>query len=57
MLSKDEALALIRQSKGWSEKDPERGHRFADEALCGFLEYLGHDDLVKEYYEVRKYYA
>lgn len=55
-LNKEEALEMIRkaQEEKW---DRESAHGNADDALCGFLEHLGHDDLVAEWHKVKKWYA
>lgn len=55
MMTKEEALALIRSAQ--ENRDIEGAHGDADDALCGFLESLGHEDLVREWHKVPKWYA
>lgn len=55
-LTKDEAMAMIKKAQG-EEVDREGAHGNADDALCGFLEGLGHEDLVAEWHKVRKWYS
>jgi hypothetical protein len=52
--TKVEALAMIWAAQ---RKDAEQAHIEADEALCGFLEHLGHGDLVKAWNDVPKWYS
>lgn len=40
-----------------SNDDTELAHIQADEILCKFLEELGHNDVVKEYNKISKWYA
>ena len=54
-LTKEEALKMIRDAQ--SNGDTEGAHSDADDALCGFLEHLGHQDLVAEWHKVDKWYA
>lgn len=55
-LTKDEAMAMITKAQA-DDWDVETCHADADDALCGFLEHLGHSDLVAEWHKVRKWYA
>lgn len=54
-LTKEEAMAMIRKAQ--ADWDTEAAHGDADDALLGFLEHLGHHDLVVEWNKVRKWYA
>lgn len=54
-LTKEEALAIIRRAQ--ENGDKEMAHTEGDDALCGFLEHLGHGDLVAEWHRVEKWYA
>jgi hypothetical protein len=55
-LTKEEALRMIKAAQD-NDGDPEVAHGEADDALCGFLEHLGHGDLVAEWHKVEKWYA
>jgi hypothetical protein len=54
-LTKEEALKMILEAQ--QNDDTEGAHSNADHALCGFLEHLGHGDLVEEYHKVDKWFA
>lgn len=54
-LTKNEAMEMIKKAQ--ADGDTEGAHCDADDALCGFLEHLGHADLVEEYHKVAKWYA
>jgi predicted RNase H-like HicB family nuclease len=55
-LTKDEAMQMIKKAQE-DTFDIEAAHGNADDALCGFLEHLGHDDIVREWHKVKKWYA
>ena len=55
-LTKEQALEMIRKAQA-ETFDIESAHGDADDALCGYLESLGHDDLVREWHKVRKWYS
>jgi hypothetical protein len=57
MLTKQEAMEAIKKAVDMGHGDPETSHSIADDALCGFLEGLGHHDLVEEWHKVAKWYA
>lgn len=54
-LTKEEAMKMIKEAQ--ENGDTEGAHGSADDALCGFLEHLGHADLVAEWHKVDKWYA
>lgn len=37
--------------------DTEMSHIAADRILCKFLTFLGHSDVVEEYFKIEKWYA
>lgn len=56
-LAKAKANIDLLLAMSISERDPEAGHVKADDALCAFLEAIGHGDLVKTFNRVEKFYA
>ena len=55
MLTKEQALEIIKKAQ--TSDDTEMAHIDADYALCGLLKWLGHEDVVREYRKVGKWYA
>jgi len=54
-LTPEEALAALKvEAKNF---DTEVAHSKADDILCKLLRFLGHDDVVDEWDNVRKWYA
>lgn len=54
-MTPEEAVALLKTLQAGD--DPERDHRVADDILCDLLTTLGHEDVVREYLKVDKWYA
>ena len=54
-LTKEDAMKAILKAQ--KDDDTEEAHCRADDALCGYLEHLGHADLVEEYHKVSKWFA
>lgn len=53
----DKETALDKMKEQQSNHDIEQAHSLADDILCDFLISLGHEDLVREYFLVDKWYS
>ncbi len=54
-MTKDEVINILRDCQ--ESSDNEAAHIVADNALCDFLVSLGHEDIVKEFNNVGKWYS
>ena len=54
-LSKKELIKILKEQQ--KNMDAEVAHLTADRILCAFLIKIGHEDIVKEWIKVYKWYA
>ncbi len=54
-MDKQEAIAKLKEQQG--NYNQEDAHVEADDILCGLLNTLGYDDVVKEYEAIEKWYG
>jgi hypothetical protein len=56
-MTREEAIAKLKECQKEYVFDEERGHTIADEVLCDLLAALGYADVVQEWDAVRKWYS
>jgi hypothetical protein len=54
-MTREEAIKEL--NKAQSHGDTEAAHGNADDILCELLKSLGYEDVVEEWYKVKKWYA
>lgn len=54
-LNKKELIKILKEQQ--KNMDAETAHLIADKILCAFLIKLGHEDIVKEWIKVYRWYA